>query len=231
MKPWLKKMWCIPPEHNAAFVCAMEDVLEVYKRPYDPARPVVCMDEKSKQMVAEVRPPIPAEPGQSQRYDCEYHRNGVANVFMMVEPLAGWRKVNVTTRRTKSDFAVQVKELVDVHYPQADRVTLVMDNLNTHAMSSLYEAFEPTEARRLIGKIELVHTPKHGSWLNMAECELSVLERQALGERVGDEPELRHRVGAWEADRNNRSKTIDWQFTTADARIKLRRLYPQIQMC
>ena len=231
MKPWRKKMWCIPPEHNAAFVCAMEDVLEVYKRPHDPARPVVCLDEKSKQLVAEVRPPIPAAPGEPQRYDCEYHRNGTANLFMMVEPLAGWRKVNVTTRRTKTDFAAQVKELVDVHYPKADRITLVMDNLNTHTMSSLYEAFEPAEARRLMGRIEPVYTPKHGSWLNMAECDLSVLERQALGDRVGDEAELRKRVDLWEADRNRRWKKIDWQFTTADARTKLRRLYPQVQEC
>lgn len=224
-------MWCIPPEEDAEFVCAMENVLEVYKRPYDSKRPVVCLDEKSKQLVAETCKPIRVRPGKVQRVDYEYVRNGTANLFMMVEPLRGWRQVNVTTRRTKTDFAQQVKELVDVHYRRASRITLVMDNLNTHRLSSLYEAFEPAEARRLIEKIEVVHTPKHGSWLNMAECELSVLEKQALDERVGDETELRRRVNDWQADRNNRTKRIDWQFTTSDARIKLRRLYPQIQLC
>ena len=231
MKPWRKKMWCIPPEADAEFVCAMENVLEVYKRPYDPKRPVVCLDEKSKQLVAEVKRPIAAKSGKIQRCDYEYVRNGTANLFMMVEPLRGWRHVNVTTRRTKTDFAQQVKELVDVHYRRARKMTLVMDTLNTHRMSSLYEAFEPAEARRLIEKIEVVHTPKHGSWLDMAECELSVLEKQALGQRVGDEAELCRRVKCWEEDRNNRTKRIDWQFTTSDARIKLRRLYPQIQLC
>jgi hypothetical protein len=206
-------------------------VLEVYKRPYDPKRPVVCLDEKSKQLVGEICKPIPARPGEVERCDYEYVRNGTANLFMLVEPLRGWRHVNVTARRTKTDLALQVKELVDVHYPKARKITLVMDNLNTHRMSSLYEAFEPAEARRLIEKIEVVHTPKHGSWLDMAECELSVLEKQALGERVGDETELRQRTHGWENDRNNRCKRIDWQFKTADARIKLRRLYPQIQMC
>jgi len=224
-------MWCIAPEANAEFVCAMENVLEVYKRPYDPQRPVVCLDEKSKQLVGEVCRPIAARPGEVQRCDYEYVRNGTANLFMLVEPLRGWRHVNVTTRRTKTDLASQVKELVDVHYPKARKITLVMDNLNTHRMSSLYEALEPAETIRLIEKIEGVHTPKHGSWLDMAECELSVLEKQALGERVGDETELRKRVNCWKDDRNNRSKRIDWQFRTADARIKLRRLYPQIQMC
>jgi len=224
-------MWCIPPKSDAEFVCAMENVLEVYKRPYDPKRPVVCLDEKSKQLVGEICKPIPARPGAIERCDYEYVRNGTANLFMLVEPLRGWRHVNVTTRRTKTDLALQVKELVDVHYPKARKITLVMDNLNTHRMSSLYEAFEPAEARRLIEKIEVVHTPKHGSWLDMAECELSVLEKQALGERVGDETELRQRTAGWERDRNNRCKGIDWQFRTADARIKLRRLYPQIQMC
>jgi hypothetical protein len=231
LKPWRKKMWCIPPEADAEFVCAMENVLEVYKRPYDAKRPVVCLDEKSKQLVGEVCRPIPARPGEVERCDYEYVRNGTANLFMLVEPLRGWRHVNVTTRRTKADLALQVKELVDVHYPKARKITLVMDNLNTHRMSSLYEAFEPAEARRLIEKIEVVHTPKHGSWLDMAECELSVLEKQALGERVGDEMELRQRTTGWERDRNNRCKRIDWQFKTADARMKLRRLYPQIQMC
>ena len=230
MKPWRKKMWCIPPEQNAEFVCAMENVLEVYHRLYDAKRPVVCLDEKSKQLVSEICKPIPARPGEVERCDYEYIRNGTANLFMMVEPLGGWRHVNVTTRRTKEDFAGQVKELVEVHYPEAEKITLVMDNLNTHRLSSLYAAFTPEEARRLIDRIEVVHTPKHSSWLDMAECELSVLERQALGERVGDEAELRQRVTSWESDRNHRFKGIDWQFRTSDARIKLRRLYPKISL-
>ncbi len=224
-------MWCIPPECDAEFVCAMENVLDVYHRPYDAKRPVVCFDEKSKQLVGEVCKPIAAQPGEVERCDYEYVRNGTANLFMMVEPLGGWRQVNVTSRRTKVDFALQVKELVDVHYPDAERITLVMDNLNTHRMSCLYEAFVPTEARRVIEKIEVVHTPKHGSWLNMAECELSVLEKQALGERVPDEAILREGIEIWNVDRNNRSKGIDWQFQACDARIKLRRLYPQITLC
>jgi len=231
LKPWQRKMWCIPPEADAEFVCAMENVLAVYTRPHDPQRPVVCFDEKSKQLVGEVCKPIAGRPGEVERCDYEYVRNGTANLFMMVEPLGGWRHVNVTTRRTKLDFAMQMKELADVHYPEVERITLVMDNLNTHRMSCLYEAFAPTEARRLIEKIEVVHTPKHGSWLNMAECELSVLEKQALGERVADEAILREGIAVWNADRNNRSKGIDWQFKTGDARIKLRRLYPQITMC
>ena len=231
MKPWRHKMWCIPPEADAEFVCAMENVLAVYTRPYDRKRPVVCFDEKSKQLVGEICKPIPAAAGEVERHDYEYVRNGTANLFMMVEPLRGWRHVSVTTRRTKLDFAKQMKELVDAHYPQAKKITLVMDNLNTHRMSCLYEAFTPAEARRIIEKIEVVYTPKHGSWLNMAECELSVLEKQCLGERISDEPTLRERVSIWNADRNNRSKKIDWQFQTANARIKLRRLYPQVTLC
>ncbi len=208
----------------------MENVLQVYCRPYDPKHPVVCFDEKSKQLVGEICKPIAARPGEVERCDYEYVRNGTANLFMMVEPLGGWRHVNVTTRRTKGDFAAQIKELVDVHYSEAVKITLVMDNLNTHRLSCLYEAFEPTEARRLIEKVEPVHTPKHGSWLNMAECELSVLGKQALGERVSNETELTGHVTTWESDRNNRFKGIDWQFRTADARIKLRRLYPKITL-
>jgi Rhodopirellula transposase. len=223
-------MWCIPPEQNAEFVCAMENVLEVYKRPFDPERPVVCFDEKSKQLVGEIAAPIPAAPGQVECRDYEYVRNGTANLFMLVEPLAGKRQVAVTSRRTKLDFAKQMKALVDEHYPKAARITLVMDNLNTHRMSCLYEAFTPEEARRIAEKIEVIHTPKHGSWLNMAECELSVLDKQCLDDRIGDEPTLRRRVSIWNADRNNRSRKIDWQFKTADARIKLRRLYPKILM-
>ena len=230
LKPWLQKMWCIPPESDAEFVCAMETVLEVYKRPFDPLHPVVCFDEKNKQLVGETATPIPAAPGRVESHDYEYVRNGTANLFIVVEPLAGFRHVSVTSRRTKLDFAAQMKELVEVHYPKAQKITLVMDNLNTHRMSCLYEAFTPDEARRIVDKIQVVHTPKHGSWLNMAECELSVLEKQCLGDRIGDESTLRTSVTTWTEDRNQRSKTIDWQFRTADARIKLRRLYPQIQM-
>ncbi len=223
-------MWCIPPKANAEFVCAMENVLAVYTRPYNPLRPVVCFDEKSKQLVQEIATPIPAAPGRVETHDYEYARNGTANLFMLVEPLRGWRHVDVTTRRTKLDFAQQIKELVDVHYPRAQRITLVMDNLNTHRLSCLYDAFAPAEARRLIEKIQVVHTPKHGSWLNMAECELSVLEKQCLNERIGDEATLQARVSLWDQDRNHRSKKIDWQFQTDNARIKLRRLYPIIQL-
>jgi len=237
LKPWQKKMWSIPPRANAEFVCAMENVLAVYRRPYDSLRPTVCFDEKSKQLVEEIVKPIPATAnrgtnrgGRVERYDYEYVRNGTANLFMLVEPLRGWRHVDVTARRTKKDFARQMKELVDIHYPKARKITLVCDNLNTHRLSCLYEAFEPAEARRLIEKIEVVHTPKHGSWLNMAECELSVLARQCLNERIGNEADLRERVSRWDHDRNHRVKKIDWQFQTPDARIKLRRLYPQIQM-
>ncbi len=221
-------MWCIPPEQNAEFVCAMENVLEVYHRPYDPKRPVVCMDETSKQLVKETRLPQPARPGQPERFDYEYERNGTANVFMFCEPMAGRRRVEVTDRRTKCDWAEQVRTLLDVQYPRAERVTLVMDNLNTHALASLYDAFEPSEARRLIERLEVVYTPKHGSWLNMAEIELGALSRQCMGDRVPDQPTLAAAVDRWQKDRNTRRSTIDWRFTTADARIKLRRLYPKI---
>jgi hypothetical protein len=228
LKPWRKQMWCIPPEQNAEFVCAMENVLEVYHRPFDARHPVVCMDETSKQLVKETRVPEPAAPGRSARFDYEYERNGTANVFMFVEPLRGWRKANITDRRTRSDWAQQIKALVDVHYPKAAKLTLVMDNLNTHHVSSLYEAFAPAEARRLIDKLEIVYTPKHGSWLNIAEIELGVLNRQCLGERIGERGELIEKTGAWERTRNAATRKIDWQFTTADARIRLRRLYPKL---
>jgi len=222
-------MWCIPPGQNAAFVCAMEDVLEVYKRPHDARRPVVCMDEKPKQLVKETRTPLACEKGQPQRFDYEYERNGTANVFLFVEPLRGWRRVEVTERRTRLDWAGQVRQLLDVDHKRAQRVTLVMDNLNTHGPASLYEAFAPDEARRLIEKLEIVHTPKHGSWLNVAEVELAVLEKQSVGGRVPDMMTLTKRAKSWEHDRNAANKKVNWQFTTKDARIKLRRLYPQTQ--
>lgn len=207
----------------------MEDVLEVYQRPYDPRRPVVCLDEQSKQLVKETRKPIPAQPGQPGRCDYEYERNGTANLFMMFEPLAGRRRVKVTDRRTRVDFAEVIRELVDKDYGDADKVVLVMDNLNTHKPASLYEAFEPAEARRIAERLDIHYTPKHGSWLDMAETELSVLSRQCLDRRIPDQPTLIDEVSAWEQSRNEAECRVDWQFTTENARIKLKRLYPSIQ--
>lgn len=218
----------IPPEANGEFVYHMEDVLSVYTRPYDPRYPVVCFDETSKQLVKEKQVPLPPEPGQPKRYDYEYERNGVSNLFMISEPLAGWRHVEVTARRTKQDYAHQMQYLVDVRYPDAQRITVVHDQLNTHAPSALYETFAPQEAKRILDKLELHYTPKHGSWLNMAEIELSVLTRQCLQRRLPDQDTLKWEVAAWEERRNTQSRTIDWQFTTEDARIKLKRLYPSI---
>jgi transposase len=206
----------------------MEDVLEVYHLPYDPAYPVVCMDESCKQLVGEVRTPIPGAPGQPLRLDDEYVRNGVAEIFMEVEPLAGRRHVIATERRTRKDWASQIRRMLNERYPDAIKVRLVMDNLNTHGIASLYEAFEPAEARRLAERLEIHFTPKHGSWLNMAEIELSVLKGQCLDRRIPDMATIRTELAAWEKDRNNRAKTISWQFTTPDARIKLKRLYPNI---
>jgi len=222
-------MWCIPPSQSAEFVCAMETVLDVYHRPYDPDYPVVCMDETSKQLIGETRLPLPPLPGQPERYDYEYERHGTANLFMFTEPLGGWRHVAATDRRTKVDWAWQVRELLEVRYPHAKQVTLVLDNLNTHTYASLYEAFDPAEARRLMERLELVYTPKHGSWLNIAEIELNVLSRQCLCQMIPDNQTLQQEAGAWEADRNASQTGVDWQFTTADARIKLKRLYPKIQ--
>lgn len=222
-------MWCIPPKQNAAFVCAMENVLEVYRRPYDPKRPVVGMDEQPKQLIAETRTPIAPKPGQPAKVDYEYRRHGVASVWMFSEPLAAWRKVNVTERRTAADWAHQMRALVDVHYPDAERVTVVLDNLNTHTLASLYEAFDPAEARRIAEKLELVYTPKHGSWLNVAEIELSVLSRQCLDRRIPERSLIVQEAAAWQKHRNRQECTIDWRFTTDDARIKLKHLYPKIQ--
>lgn len=209
----------------------MEDVLEVYTRPYDPRRPQVCIDETSTQLVAETRVPIPAAPGQPERIDYEYERQGTANLFMVFEPLAGQRRVKVTERRTAIDFAHVIQELVDEQYPQSETLVLVMDNLNTHKPASLYEAFAPAEARRLMERLEIHYTPKHGSWLNMAETELSVLATQCLERRIPDPTTLRQEVAAWEQRRNQAKCTVDWRFTTQDARIKLKRLYPSIQLC
>jgi hypothetical protein len=208
----------------------MEDVLEVYTRPFDPQRPQVCMDELSKQLVGETRTPIPAAPGRPERYDYEYVRHGVANLFLFFEPLAGWRAVKVTERRTMLDWAEAVRELVDVHYPAADQIVLVLDNLNTHGIGSLYEAFPPDEARRIAKKLEIHHTPKHGSWLNMAESELSILARQCLNQRLPDREQLRREVTAWQAERNQAKTAMIWRFTTKDARIRLARLYPSLEV-
>jgi uncharacterized small protein (DUF1192 family) len=218
----------IPPDANAAFVAAMEDILEVYQRPHDPQRPLVCLDETSKQLIAETRVPIAAKPGQPGRHDYEYRRNGTANLFMMFAPLEGWRHVKVTDRHTALDYAQVLKELSDTHFPASVQIVLVQDNLNTHKPASLYEAFPPAEARRLVERFEWHYTPKHGSWLDMAESELGVLSSQCLDRRIPDQPVLKEEVEAWEADRNRKHAKADWQFTTADARVKLKRLYPAL---
>jgi transposase len=204
----------------------MEDTLEVYSRPYNAEQPQVNVDETSKQLVADVTPPLPMQPGQPSREDYEYERCGTANLFMIFEPLAGRRHVKVTERRTSADFAQVLRELSDLHYPQAQKIVLVMDNLNTHKLSVLYQVFAPEEARRIGQRFEVHYTPKHASWLNMAECELSVLSRQCLDRRIDSFPQLAAEVAAWEQERNNQQVRVDWRFTTADARIKLKRLYP-----
>jgi len=208
----------------------MEDVLEVYQRPYDPDRPVVCLDEQPTQLIAETRTPIPVEPGQPQRYDYEYERAGTANTFMVTEPLGGWRKANVHATKTALDLAREIKELLDVDYPNAKKVVLVWDNLNTHAPASLYKAFPPAEARRLLERLEIHYTPKHGSWLDIAEIELSVFTKQCLARRIADIETLRREAKAWAARRNAQQTGVDWHFTTADVRVKLKRLYPHIEM-
>jgi hypothetical protein len=206
----------------------MEDVLSVYARPYDPACPVVCLDETSRQLLADVRPPLLPVPGRTARQDPEYVRGGVANLFLVSEPLRGWRQVRVSSQRTRIDFAHCIKHLADVHYPDAERIVLVLDQLNTHSPASLYAAFPPAEAKRLVDRLEVHYTPKHGSWLNMAELELAVLERQCLAQRLPDRDAMARAVSAWAARRNAAISAITWQFTSADARIKLKRLYPAI---
>ena len=204
----------------------MEDILEVYTRPYDEKYPQLCLDEASKQLLAETRQPIPIKPGQARRFDFEYRREGNANLFMIFEPLAAKREVVVTDRRTKVDFAEIVRLLVEERYPDAEKIVLVMDNLNTHKPASLYEKFDPAHARRLIEKLEIHYTPKHGSWLNMAEIELSCLARQCLNRRISEQAHLHDEVRRWQQDRNAKARAVDWRFRTVDARIKLKRLYP-----
>ena len=226
LKPWQKEEWCIPPEQSGEFVCHMEDILEVYTQPEDPDCPLVCIDEFSKQLVSETRVPLPAQPGQPQRYDYEYRREGVCNIFMTFVPLRGQRWPTVTAQRTYRDYAYLLQDLVDVRFPDAKRVKVVTDNLNIHSGAALYETFEPAEAKRILDKLEFHTTPKHGSWLNMAEIELSVLSRQCLDRRIGQVYVVEREVAAWAAERNAAHVSVDWRFTTADARVILKRLYP-----
>jgi len=221
-------MWCIPPKHDAAFVCAMEQVLGVYRRPLESEYPVVCMDETSVQCVKEVRPPLPGKPGAIERYDGEYERNGVAHLIQFYAPFIGWRRIDVADNHAAVQWAQGVRALVEEGFPQAKRITLVMDNLSTHTGASLYKAFDAPVARALLDKLEFVYTPKHGSWLNIAECEFSVLSRQCLNRRLPDIDRVRSEVEAWTKARNQAASTVDWRFTTEDARIKLKRLYPAI---
>jgi hypothetical protein len=216
----------IPPKASAAFVAAMENVLDVYTRPHDPARPLVCLDETSKQLVAETRTPETMQPGRPARQDYEYKRNGTANIFMLFAPLEGWRHVEVTARRTAIDYAKILRDLSDIHFPNAEKIVLVQDNLNTHAPASLYEAFEPAEARRIVERFEWHYTPKHGSWLNLAESELAVISGQCLDRRIPDTATLRTEVDAWRTRRNTHNAKANWHFTTANARVKLKSLYP-----
>ena len=218
-------MWVIPPHQNAAFVCAMERVLDVYQRPYDAARPVVCLDESPRQLLRESRIPLQLADG-STRYDCEYHRQGVAQVYMLHEPLAGRRRVQIEDRHDRLTFARVVARLLEEDYAQAERVTVVLDNLSAHQPAALYEVFGPARAHALLQRVEFVFTPKHGSWLNMAEIEFAALLTHGLPQRVPDRPTLETHCQGWQVDRNQRGKPTNWQFTTADARIKLKRLYP-----
>jgi DDE superfamily endonuclease len=222
-------MWCIPPKQSAEFVYHREDVREVYHRPYDAQRPVVCMDETFQQLIGEVQEPLPAQPGPVERYDSIYQRNGVTSVFLAFEPLVGWRQVTVTDTRRRGDWAHFIADLLEGPYREASTLVLVMDQLNTHSPASLYEAFAPDKAKRLAERLELHHTPKHGSWLNRAEIELSVLARN-LPERVGDRAAMNKHVSAWETRRNQSGVKAVWQFTTADARVKLHKLYPTVEV-
>lgn len=231
LKPWQHQQWCIGPSGDSSFVYHMEDILEVYVQPYDPARPQVCLDEGSTQLLGDKQDELPMQPGKPRRQDYEYTREGFCSVFLACEPLTGTTVTRVSKRRTKADFAHFLKYVLDEVYPQAEKVVLVMDNLNTHTPGSLYAVFPPEEALRLTKKLEIHYTPLHGSWLNMAEIELSILGRQVLRERIADLPTLQARVEAWQAHRNAHPVSIDWRFTTQDARIKLKRLYPILAPC
>ena len=222
----MKQEWKIPPKANAAFVAQMEDVLDVYAHPRDPRRPLVCFDETNKEQHREVLDPQPVAPGQPARIESTYARNGVSNLFMFFAPLENWRHVKVTDQRTAMDWAHCMQDLVDVHFPEAERIVVVLDNLNTHTPAALYAAFKPMEAKRIWDRLEFHYTPKHGSWLNMAEIELSVLSRQCLDRRIPDQDAVRHETAAWTERRNTAKATIEWQFTTVDARVKLKKLYP-----
>jgi hypothetical protein len=223
------KGWIIPPEKNSEFVANMERVLDVYKRPYDSDNPVVCMDESPKQLIEQARESIPMKSGQEAKVDYEYIRNGVVNIFIANEPLQGNRIVEVTEFKTRKDWALFVRKIADEQYPKAERITLVMDNFKTHTASAFYESFEPEEAKRVWDRFEFIYTPKHGSWLNMAEIELHVLNGQCLNRHMGTIEEISEEVTAWQNDRNNKNKKINWQFTNKEARIKLKKLYPSIQ--
>ena len=224
----MNKYYCIPPEQNSAFVACMEDVLDVYAQPYDAECPVICMDEKPYQLLGEVAEPIPMKPGSCAKTDYEYERHGTCSIFMFTEPLGGWRHTHARERRTKIDWAHEIHDLLTIHYPDSPKIKLVMDNLNTHTISSLYETFAPETARALAKRLEIHYTPKHGSWLNIAEIELSVMSKQCLGKRISDIDLLNNSLSIWESDRNVAQKGVDWQFTTADARVNLKRLYPSI---
>ncbi|MGC4857470.1 IS630 family transposase [Micromonospora sp. DT4] len=223
----MKKCWTIPPKANGEFAARMEDVLDVYARPHDPAVPVVCMDEKPYQLLAHARDPIPAAPGRDRKEDSEYVRHGTCSIFVWVEPLAGRRRVIARARRTRVDWAHEVDHLLTVDYPDAAKVVLVMDNLNTHTLGSLYEAFEPAKAHALAQRLEIHHTPKHGSWLNVAEIELSALTRQCLDRRISDLDVLNTELTAWQTSTNADQRQVNWHFTTNDARTRLRHLYPE----
>jgi len=222
------KGWVIPPERNSEFVAHMERVLDVYKRPYDQKRPVICMDESPKQLIEEGQTSVGMKPGQDARVDYEYIRHGVVNIFMANEPLRGKRFTEVTEFKTKKDWALFIKQIVDIEYPKAKKITLVMDNFKTHVASAFYETFKPKEAKRLWDRIEFIYTPKHGSWLNMAEIELHVLNGQCLNRHIATMVKIKEEVDAWQTNRNNKNSKINWQFTTKDARIKLKKLYPSI---
>ena len=222
------EQWCIPTV-SPQFVWRMEDVLDVYAQPLDPKRPIVCFDERPIQLIADTKIPTPVKPGQKKRIDYEYERMGYCNLFIFLEPHQGWRHIEVTDRRTAIDFAYCMKDLVDIYYPDAELIKVVMDNLNTHTPASLYKVFKPQEARRILNKLEFHYTPKHGSWLNMAEIELSILSRQCLNRRIPTQEIIKEEIAAWEKVRNQEKATVSWQFTTENARVKLSKLYPKVK--